>query len=568
MQVPLSAPASQTAGPIHTAAAAGDLNRVRTLLAEDPTLRDSRDDRDRTPLYHAAATGHVEIVTFLLDAGAEIESADGSGATPLIGAVLGNHLPVVRILAERGADCTAAHNSYGPAIDIAFWVECRTGFSGVTAYLIERGTPYDPTDGGIATWLNLASTFGNLHMARFALEHGADVNGVSTAEGQSELQFAVRCGSVEIVRLYLEHGADVAASDAVDAPLLRTVVTNGVADIVQLLLEYGARFDFVDPASGHTLLHLAAIRGYDDICILLLTAGAEVDPTDTRHRTPLYYAVRYAHPSTTRLLLSRGASPLTGAVEREARRSLTPLSPAEGEAVAWWLDSGGWAIRTVDHMLVINSFEHQVAKPARPCLTNGFVRASEVGDQNLYVLYTTWHWPDMTEYLHEIEDSLAHVTYIHNEREAWRGCCSTVYLTPGESRDFGDLELQSVPCTYGFMTVAYIIRVDGLTLYYANFSTDEPEKYRHDLEVVRERFGPVDLAFLPAHPVGELAASDLRLVIEVLQPAALCLLDNARRTDLFAATARWIGEWGFDGEVFGIENPGDRIVYQRPADRR
>ena len=49
------------AGEIHDAAAAGDLNKVRTLIQTDSTLLESKDNDGNTPLITACKTLQLEI---------------------------------------------------------------------------------------------------------------------------------------------------------------------------------------------------------------------------------------------------------------------------------------------------------------------------------------------------------------------------------------------------------------------------------------------------------------------------------------------------------------------------
>jgi ankyrin repeat protein len=61
-----------------------------------------------TPLLAAASAAPVELITALLDAGADINAKDGRGMTPLMLAVATNHQnpAVIRLLLARGADVT------------------------------------------------------------------------------------------------------------------------------------------------------------------------------------------------------------------------------------------------------------------------------------------------------------------------------------------------------------------------------------------------------------------------------------------------------------------------------
>lgn len=92
--------------PLHLAAAAGNLNVVRLLLAEGAAVN-GLDAMGRTPLYLAAGEGHVDVLLELLADGADAnvrESERGYG--PLHVAVARGHLGAFYELLGGGADET------------------------------------------------------------------------------------------------------------------------------------------------------------------------------------------------------------------------------------------------------------------------------------------------------------------------------------------------------------------------------------------------------------------------------------------------------------------------------
>lgn len=58
---------------------------------------------------------------------------------------------------------------------------------------------------------------------------------------------------------------------------------------------------------GHTMLHLAAIKGYTQLAAALLRRGCRVDARDTQQLTPLYYAHVLENEAFMKLLLQHGA---------------------------------------------------------------------------------------------------------------------------------------------------------------------------------------------------------------------------------------------------------------------
>ncbi|CAN9240193.1 unnamed protein product [Alternaria sp. RS040] len=136
---------------IHKAAASCDLELVSFLLANGANIhgRATRDDPtcgsngrttvlvgDYTPLHLAIASAHgafvgatLEVVTALLDHGAEIEAREGTGKTPLLLAISRKYNSnaksrthnekVVNYLLQRGADPYAVDNAGKNAFELA-----------------------------------------------------------------------------------------------------------------------------------------------------------------------------------------------------------------------------------------------------------------------------------------------------------------------------------------------------------------------------------------------------------------------------------------------------------------
>src|SRR5207244_1848648 len=97
---------------ICTAASIGDLERVKALLDQDPSLANRVSEYvtyyigSGAPLKNAAARGHLEIVTLLLGRGADPNLPE-DGIAPhghaLYSAVAGGHYEIARLLLEHGA---------------------------------------------------------------------------------------------------------------------------------------------------------------------------------------------------------------------------------------------------------------------------------------------------------------------------------------------------------------------------------------------------------------------------------------------------------------------------------
>jgi len=93
-------------GSLHDAAQAGDVARVRALLAIEPELARRTDAKHPlTPLHAAAMQGNVVLAEVLLAHGADINAIDPTtGRTPLHLAACHGHQQMTRYLLARGAN--------------------------------------------------------------------------------------------------------------------------------------------------------------------------------------------------------------------------------------------------------------------------------------------------------------------------------------------------------------------------------------------------------------------------------------------------------------------------------
>lgn len=215
--------AQDAADDICTAAERGDVEAVRRLLNQDCGLieaRISEGNLSRTPLMLAALEGHMGVVRFLVDEGADVNARDADGETALYMAAGWGHEEVVAYLLSRGADARTS-NRYG------------------------------------CTALHEASCEGHLCVVRLLL-HTLGGRGLDDAdeEGRTALWSACHYGRTEVVRALLLAGASHAIADHSGITPLQAVLENGHDDTMtrcMLKVEY---------------THRAAINSSSDVCIL------------------------------------------------------------------------------------------------------------------------------------------------------------------------------------------------------------------------------------------------------------------------------------------------------------
>ena len=108
---------------IHKFAGLGDVQAVRNELANGIPI-DARDDRDFTPLAHAAKQSAAEpsMLSLLINSGADVNAAvDGSKDYPIGLAACSGCLEKVQHLAGAGANVTfVAESGYTALINIMY----------------------------------------------------------------------------------------------------------------------------------------------------------------------------------------------------------------------------------------------------------------------------------------------------------------------------------------------------------------------------------------------------------------------------------------------------------------
>jgi uncharacterized protein len=324
------APAPVVDHPIHVAAEANDLDRVRSLLDAEPQLVHRLDAAGGMPLHRAVAASAREMAVLLLDYGADLHALHAPGPGSAKGYPAADFQP----------------------IDLALWTSPFWSVRGdieTARLLLDRGAVYD---------LVIASALGDLEhvrgmldadprritetrpcgkralssavefrhpdIARLLLDRGADPNWPegATAPRGAALHAAARTGEQPMVELLLAHGAD--PNSGIDSSGSATYIAK-TPELRALLFAHGGTLDPYDliwlgdedeavrrvtlePSSANAgcggVLAVACTQGKRDLLVRLLDAGARVRPVLTECRSYLL-----ADPDMLRLLLESGMNP-------------------------------------------------------------------------------------------------------------------------------------------------------------------------------------------------------------------------------------------------------------------
>lgn len=315
--------------------------------------------------------GQVEKVREALKADPKLANAvDRAGRTPLFLAVSSGNLDMVRLLVEYGAAVRVGDNNLRAPIHFANWA----GNKAMIDLLLEKGAVVDTRAIGGATPLIHASLNDQFEMSRFLIERGADIN-VQCNSLTTPLYFAVLNDNKSYYEYLLQAGAEVDTPDFLDRTPLAVAVRDGNAFMVQSLIQNGADPGRKDPATGRSLIHLAAIEGHADVLEILLQAGLKADEKDRAGLTALDYALRHGHVTAARILREKGGA--DGKVSTANPATLLKLKTGEAEVIK--LQNRSWGISTPGAFLVFGYSETGNAPPEKS-LANGHLTVDALSE--------------------------------------------------------------------------------------------------------------------------------------------------------------------------------------------
>lgn len=301
------------------------IKRLQAMLRDSPDLINADNSLGLTPLNSAVGNGQLQVVKFLLDNKANIESRD-HGKTPLLNAALAEHRDMVQLLLDRGADVNAAvrprpgspPNLSGDGYT-ALHYAADSGNKAIAELLLARGARVNAQAASGETPLMVAVIKGFKSVAEMLIAHGAGVNARNN-EGKSILIVGIERNHPSIVEMLLASKADVNLASKDGYTALIAAVNGGQPETVKVLLEHGAdaRAQMAeDHASTPRWTALDAAVVMNDNASLKLLLENHADPNATfdlsdginhdRNSTPLILAAEYKHTDSATILLAHGA---------------------------------------------------------------------------------------------------------------------------------------------------------------------------------------------------------------------------------------------------------------------
>ncbi|KAL3278379.1 hypothetical protein HHI36_013707 [Cryptolaemus montrouzieri] len=302
--------------PLMEAASAGHVGLAKILLMHGAGINTHSNEFKESALTLACYKGHLDMVRFLLEAGADQEHKTDEMHTALMEASMDGHVEVARLLLDSGAQVNMPTDSFESPLTLA---ACG-GHVDLAMLLIERGANIEEVNDEGYTPLMEAAREGHEEMVHLLLGQGANINAQTDETQETALTLACCGGFTDVADILLKGGANIELGAS--TPLMEAA-QEGHLDLVKFLLQNGANVE-AQTQTGDTALTYACENGHTDVADLLLQYGANLEHESEGGRTPLMKACRAGHLCTVQFLISKGAN----VKKQTTNNDHTPLSLA------------------------------------------------------------------------------------------------------------------------------------------------------------------------------------------------------------------------------------------------
>ena len=303
-----------------------DYKMLQSLLKDRRINKDIKSKRGFTPLSYAIMNNQEAFVNKLLQQGADPNIPNEDGSLPIFQAIEDKTGKILTLLLKKGVIVDALNKSGETPLLVAL----QKRNTKVASILLKAGAnPTIVSNKGLTPFwylLNERTYFENrIEHIRLMIQNGANIDEKNPESDETPLIYAIKHRDNQLIHLLVEMGADVNIPTSANVTPLMLASIRETHDIVRLLIDHGARRDYVDKNNfdalayviGNAVLHKKSGEEIFDIVDTLLNWKSSNNSKDVVNinfqfkdgSTPLLHAINVNLVGVDRLLLEAGANP-------------------------------------------------------------------------------------------------------------------------------------------------------------------------------------------------------------------------------------------------------------------
>eukprot|EP00792_Barthelona_sp_PAP020_P006697 TRINITY_DN3058_c1_g3_i1.p1 TRINITY_DN3058_c1_g3~~TRINITY_DN3058_c1_g3_i1.p1 ORF type:complete len:281 (+),score=54.78 TRINITY_DN3058_c1_g3_i1:577-1419(+) len=262
--------------PLHWLSSEGLIEDLKLTIKKNDWKIDCRDKEERTPLYYAAWTNHVNCIKLLLDNGADINAVKQGGYTALYIACQRNYVEAVEYLLKRGANINTLDRDKGTPLYIAIQERNHQ----IISLLLNYGANPNISDIAGNPPLAIALNNGDLVSVKLLLRAGAKIDWVNDAN-KTSVFFALQNEKyLDVLDFLLNYDIDIETPFVMDFSPLLVCAFQQKWLFVKYLLFRGANVHAKANLQGKELSLFHPIIDFKrlDLIPLIMAAGFELPP--------------------------------------------------------------------------------------------------------------------------------------------------------------------------------------------------------------------------------------------------------------------------------------------------
>lgn len=282
-----------------------DLEQLHKLLRNDSDIIHTTISTDEIPLWlYTAQIGSVEAMSMLVEFGFQVDErlSDerwGDRNTALHAAARRGHIPMMKYLLEQGADVNAKLQPRGvtPIRRAMDWAGADC-----VIFLLQQGAELPEIKSELMRAMRVGISRKMTEETLLYLLIAEEIE-ISEHELGNIVGLAAARGYKDTIRWFLTKGISLDVRDYAGNTPLHLAAFNDQPNTVTFLLDAGADINARNSGTGYTALHAAARNGDWESLRILLQASASIDVENDEGETPFDLAWQMGHFECVRMLL-------------------------------------------------------------------------------------------------------------------------------------------------------------------------------------------------------------------------------------------------------------------------